>query len=653
MANESWGENDDVVSSDWGAGDTAVADASVVDPDYRPAPQIGMVRDFAQKVGGTIDRFSGAPIRGMIDESSRGSGPTPYNVGAGFVRGMRDPSSVPSFKDLAGRAGVDTTQIPIMSINGRPVSLSPAGVAGFVGEMAVPLPPIMKGIKLGMGLVKASAKTGLRAGALTHEIITGSQAGRDVVAGVEKGLERVKEGKKTALIETFSPQRIPDADEYRNIAAEANLTPDEIDHLKSIDYGKLSVQNRRRQALAQGPEGGQELAIHNNSVQKIQYAYEDAIRKIGGEPLTATRAGEVIRDGVFDGLKNLRNKVTMTHDEIVNRFNPPINGDELKTLNSKMAGIEKRAKGVLLRGTKAQKADAEDVISQIESLRNSSGSYKQLNEARAGVGEVAFKKKGGLERVPFYEQELRDLYFASNDALLGSVRKLDKVRAGQFRKPGEPSFQSLADQLEDGNKIISEAMSDKGVVTKAIGFDRKAGEDIFSDAILNGDTETIKALKNFLPPETLQRLKGTTLATLTKRGADGNILYGQTKKGWGTRQAMMAELFTPEELFSVDKFARLSDRVGPPLMPGSAGQLDFANQITNPVASAYRAGVSEPLSAIAEEIGLARSRRLAPINYRPLSSDVTGYAKKNRGVFPMLDPATRVLRSISTKPDEE
>jgi hypothetical protein len=488
--------------------------------------------------------------------------------------------------------------IPLRSVEfaGKSGKLAAKGVSSFSGKTQSAL-----GTLLGLG-TKAGAVTV----ATAADVIAGTRGARDVLEGTTKGVKAVAQRKAAAVDEMLNPKVMPDAKDVEAVAVRAGIDPADIEATNSLKFGKLSEQAREQQVAAQGKGGGVELERHNRVTEAVQTAYNDGIANIGGGVVhAAPEAGKAIREGVFDGLKRLDDEITLTHADIIAE-NPAlmVTKGERKIVEDQLTAIERFATGREMRGiSPAQRAEAKKLLEAANAVRASNFSYKQLNEAREMVGEVAFEMVGSAEKIPKYEKMLRDLYFSVNESLFGTVRRLDNVKRGQFRPKGAPNYTEMADQLAESNKIISEAMRSKGVLTKGLGDAQTAGEEIFRNLVVNGNTSKIKALKRFLTPEELQQVKASYLEHLTKRDVNGYFTYRQTANALRTHKDKLAELFDdPKELQGVMEFLRLGDRVGSPLLPGSAGQHSFGvmGKLFEPVEEAAKASVTET--------GIARTR---------------------------------------------
>lgn len=203
-------------------------------------------------------------------------------------------------------------------------------------------------------------------------------------------------------------------------------------------------------------------------------------------------------------------------------------------------------------------------------------SYKQLNEVRDFLGKAIFKDAGKLETLPSDVAKLRDMYFTINDALLGTVDKLDAARARQFKPAGVTSYASLGKQLRDSNQILSEAMTDRGVLTQAIGNKTKAGENIFGSAL--SDSRKVEAIRNLVDPEEFNSIRASYINSMVKRDKNGGILFNSTMKALENtnEQPVLKAMFTDDELRGLKDRLSFGQRLGDEQLPGSSGQVQFA-----------------------------------------------------------------------------
>ena len=148
-----------------------------------------------------------------------------------------------------------------------------------------------------------------------------------------------------------------------------------------------------------------------------------------------------------------------------------LNMGSINKVNQKIRGIERFAKGRILRGiTKTQKSQARELLNAIDGFRNNSGSLKQTVEALRDIGEVAYKTKGTAAELPSDVKKLRDMYASINEAVIASVRS----------QIGD----DIADSLVSNNKAMSSFFGETSDLSKIVGNSKIPDEKVFSNLIL-------------------------------------------------------------------------------------------------------------------------------------------------------------------------
>lgn len=619
-----------------------IKDAPPAWEDTKEAAQDSKPGLLKQGLTWTAKQFNRVPaaIRGSVQAFQNGDPRSlvERNPVAMAWQGLKDPESVQSSEQMMANLGASAEQnkpqirtpAPGPQFNFQTRDFTPAKPDTAMTSTAKELgagfdaiaPTGLEGLPVFLAAgMKAAGKTisaPVKVAALTADAIRGGTEAKDALTATKQGLQNYGTRQAAKVGEVMNPKLAPDADAMKQIGQSIGLTPEELQH-PAIEFGQNSVQARRQKVLAQGEGGGPALEQHNAMTEKIQRGFDNAVHAIGGQPMEPVQAGEMIRDGVKAGAKRIAESVSASHNDIIDQFpGLAVNGAEADAIESKLNGIEKFAKGRAVRGlTSEHQSAAKSLLQAVEAARSSNGSYKQLNEAREMAGEVAFGDVGAIGKIPEYQQRMRDLYFTLNDALVNTVGKLDKVRAGQFRVPGA-NFEPLKAQLIESNKTLHDMFQDEGAVGRALGDNQKAPEQIFNQALLYGDTRKVQALKNLLSPEQFQAAKGAYINALVKRGKDA-FTYKAAKNALAQNRSVVSELFAdaPQELKPVKDVIDLGDRVGAPLLPGSAGQLDFggANTLSKLVHK-----VIEPAGDITAEMGKVRARQGVPGNWENLKN---------------------------------
>lgn len=238
---------------------------------------------------------------------------------------------------------------------------------------------------------------------------------------------------------------------------------------------------------------------------------------------------------------------------------------------------------------------------------------------------MAFDKVGTFEKIGAHEKHLRDLYFTINDALIKSVEAGDVMRSATFKKPMAPG-------LIEGNKLAKEILDDKSILSPLLGGKGKDPEKLFTSAL--GGTKKVEALKRFLEPEDLQKVKAAYIESLIKRDTAGGFTFKGIANAMRSKKDVINALFEPEEIAEMGKIVRLGDRIGSPVTPGSAGDRLFGAELSRkPIQAAFEK-VLEPIGEIQSSIGVQRARRLAQPSTprRPIPGAATMRRSLGRGV---------------------
>lgn len=577
----------------------------------------GLLRRGVEWAGRQAARIPAA-IRGGVQAYQEHNAP---DAAAMAWRGLADPGSVQSSAQMMANFGADAepskpqikTPAPGAQFNFKTKDFTPAtsetsytspaqemGTAFDVMaptglEMALPVLKVA-------GLLSRGAAKGVAAAA---DMASGGTMGSDVLEGIGQGARAYKTRQAAKIGEVLNPKFAPDAPKYQQIGQSLGFTPEEASH-PAIQFGGNSAAARRNRVLAQDEGGQPYLDQHNAISDKIQQGFDQVVHSIGGPPLEPTHAGEIIRQGVKNGAKRIAESVTASHGDIIEQFpGLTVTGSEAEGIAAKLHGIEKFAKGRAIRGVvPEQRAAAESLLGAVDAIRSSNMSYKQLNEAREMIGDIAFDDVGAVGQIPAYQQKMRDLYFGINDAMIETVGKMDRVRSGQFRPSGQ-AFEPIKDKLIESNKILHEMFQDEGAIGRALGNAQKAPEQVFNQALLHGDSRKVKALRNLLTPQELQQAKGAYLQALVKRGKD-DFTYKSARNALAQNRSVVDELFadSPDQIKKIRDIIDLGDRVGPPLLPGSSGQLDFGG--VNSIVKA----ITAPVGDVTAEIGKVRASRI-------------------------------------------
>lgn len=557
-------------------------------PFYQP------VLDTAVEAGQFIDKYTGAPTRTGLSTLVKG-GDISQAVSAFGQQFGEDPTKAPTGKLIARQLGVSAQDSladispnlpeflnPTADIDkqlreqgftigqpqaklieeGDPLDISKAGAVGLgIDIVADPLnlvPFAMIG-KVGAKGVRAISKAsrarkiskgrfvpleGQKLAFKTAKAVSEPNTIIDIVknAGVTT---------KKALDNYVNPKIADDFETLSDIAKRNNINIDILP--EAVKYGESSSISRMARNIAEGPLGQQKLEDYAKAYNQVENALVDNIQSIGkGEILAAEDAGSLIKEAYNSGVSNFLNDMDITYNTVL-KNNPAAKmmPEAIKSLNSKLKGVERFAKGRLKRGIGAtQKSQARELLQAIDSIKKSNGSYKQTLEALRDIGEIAFNTSKSASELPSDIKKLREIYNNLNTGIIESVRNF----AGD----------QVADQLILNNKMMSEFFNKNKAIKKIIENSNKTGYDVYRNILKTRDPSKIEALKEIIDPDTFQKIKSTYLNELVKYNKKGINFYA-TEKAFKSDK-IIPHIFTPEEVKQIKEVLMLGNRMGEPIL---------------------------------------------------------------------------------------
>ena len=520
------------------------------------------------------------------------------------------PGGVPIRYDVAGKnpeLGTQAIMPGAVEAVGRTLSDPTVIGTGAVGA-------VRGGFKMGTraaakGLVPTERTLAGVEPTLSNEISASINSQLKPKSALREGLENYGARKKAAKNAILNPELSPDAKDYQEFGKNVlGFTQKEAEH-EALLFGKNSESARTRLAQAGGKGGDPLLKEHNAMTEKVQKGFDKGVREIGGEPLEPKQAGEFVFSSVLEGKDRILKSAELTHNQVVKTLgNMPITGAELSTLQSDVNGLKRYAAGAIQRGKGTAEGKGSGLLKNlVENFERSEKSYKQINELRERVGNLVFAPQNTLEIQPDYLKKAKDFYFKLSDALIETVGKNDRVIGGQFQGAGKAAQAgNFKEKLLESNRIIHELILDENSISRAIGNNQKAGEKIFEQVM--GDSRQAQALKAILTPAQLTKLQGSYLNHLVKKGKDV-FTYKASENVLANDRAFLDELFSnnPEKLAKINKIIDMGDRIGPPVLPGSAGSLALEGTIPPGTLDKILSKVSEPLGDIARAKGKQRA----------------------------------------------
>lgn len=505
-----------------------------------------------EKFGKTVDSYTGAPTRALIDAAQ-----THQNPLQAFARQFgKDPSLAPTGEDILVNAGAPRDNIMTKALGlGVDVGADPTMVVP-VGAMAKGGVQVarMAG-ELGMGAARAGAKA-LAPIANVATKVTGLDSPLNGLMNIAKGagntaknIAQFSGDAASSISKIFKPQLAADLPELTAIAQREGIDISKMP--ESIEFGQNSLISRASRQRAEDIGGEKYLNKFQDFNNQVQGAINKRVQQLsGGKPIDQISAGRTIREGYDEGVDKFFNQIDFTFNNI-EKMAPGMLVDPAaqSQIASKIGGIEKYAKGQLERGiTNADRMRGEQLLRAVAAIRNGNGSFKQTKEAMQQIGKVAFKTENILADVPPDIQKMRDLYFTLNDALVNTT--------------GRQLGDKVASDLVVNNNAMKDFFNDKNMVSGLIGNRKISDENLFKSLIMNGDSARIAALQNIIGPERMNQLKGAFIENLVKRNPDGTFSLSTLHSALRNKEPLVRTLFADQELAPIADLIRLGDRAG-------------------------------------------------------------------------------------------
>jgi hypothetical protein len=521
--------------------------------------------DLVGEFGAYVDRFTGSPTRAAIGAAQEGRGlEGAVEAFAGQFGG--EPSQAPTGKDIALKTGFSEREnIPLPFFG----SVSPAGIAGLVVDIAadptnvVPGAAIMKGAtKATVKGVKTAAPVALKGSAAAADFATGTEIGTKTVNVLTGAVEDTSE----ILSKLFMPRVAPDAKKFQEIAKKHGM---DIDNLpEAVEFGDNSVITRAARKRNEGILGEKFLDQHAKATQDVNKALDKVTDKVsGGAAGTPADAGQAIRDGLDEAADRVFKEASTTYNSVWKGKSPDftVPDEALGDLDKVLNRVETRAKETIGAAfTGDRRLPSKQVVDLVEKLRQTNGNYQAMVHQLQEIGEVAFKNKHTLGRVEPDIKTLREIYHATSEALIKG--------AGD-----------LGPDLKRSNEILTQFFSDKSVIGKTANNTKIAPEVLFNNLVKNGNTNTIKSLKAVLSPEKFNALKGAMLKSLGKKNIDDLISFKGMNNAMEAKPDLMRSLFNPTELIEVKELLELGNRLGSPVLStsgtGASNVFEFARDV--------------------------------------------------------------------------
>jgi hypothetical protein len=521
----------------------------------------GAALDGVVKAGQFVDSYTGAPTRSAIGALQEGKNPLSAFVG----QFGEDPAKAPTGKDIVAREGVSTEENIDLPLLGK---VSPAGIAGFAVDVAADPTNLLPGMTLAKGGVRAAKATAQGAGSALATAAKGAgklavrtgEAVEPTLKASQIGAVAVDTAKaaKRAMDDFFQPKQAQDFRHYVDLAERNGIDPRLLP--ESIEFGEGSSVSRIARNVRENPLVGEmEMERFRAGLMQVDSAVDNKLAQIGGgPPLTDIEAGQVIKRGYEARVDKLFNEdAEMTYNQVIKAWpGIELTGASRERVSSKLAGIEKWAKGRISRGfTATDREQGAQVLRAVEAVKAGNGSLKQTYETMLDIGRVAYRQtKQGLGDTPPDIEKFRDLYDTLSQEFVATTRYIDP---------------NAAKALENTNKTIHQFLKAKEPIAKLLDNERIAPEKLFRNIVVGGDSTKLAALKEMLSPEEFNRLRASYVERYITRDSDGVINFRSLRNALQKDTSTLSALFSPEEIGDVIELAKMGEKWGPAVLSTS------------------------------------------------------------------------------------
>ncbi len=511
-------------------------------------------------------------------------------------------------EDIAKKQGVDESQSIVWKIPGLGVEVatpegtktlyptsSKAELTGLAYDVladpfnVVPLGAVAKGLTggvkaTGKGAINLAKATAKKTADVSRYVLASSERGQKLARGLDIAKSGTVAAKDAAvamargLADLFNPSVSPDFAKFKEIA-DANQIPTEL-LSESIEFGPNSAISKLGRFEKEGLLAQQAADRFNDGLNRITQATDTRISDIGlgtvlkpeeagsviqsaferaddvprtisaavddkvaqiggGEVLDPVAAGQLIKDAYDDQVKEFFKGIDATYKRVAQRGGE-IDPGELIQVQSQLGDMWRTAeRTVELATDSVQESQAKQMFQAIKAALAAGTDFDKFTQVLRNVGETAYRKNF-YQQIPPDIKKMRSLYETMRSAVYRTVEKTDP---------------RLAQELKDSNQAMHEFFGEKSVLSKVLGAaDQKAAlapERIFQNLVLSGDTQKIAALRNILPPEAMQRVKGAFLGSVLRRDPTTTLNFSAAQNALKSKAPLANALFDSEELRQV------------------------------------------------------------------------------------------------------
>lgn len=575
-------------------------------------------------VGKAVDSYTGAPARAALSELTRTepefAKPAPSFfgnlVGAGKAFASQfgeDPSLAPTGRDIAvKRLGFDGSNVKggVSDFAAAKGGIAPEAVnPEAIQKGSTVMPADVAGLAIDIGAdplnlvpVGAVAKglTGI-AGKAATKIAQGTKVAGEALAGTKVGKIAAAPARviSNVLEDVIRPVTVKDLPELTAIAEKNGITPDMFP--EQVEFGDNSFIGRKGRQLAGGPGGEPRIERHKAFMSEVNKAFDRNLEAAAkAPPADIVTAGSDIKDGVEGAMKDLFEKVEgTTYNQIVTKYpGLKINKEAGEELASKLNGIEKYAKGLVLRDyTPIQKAQGQYLLNMVSAARRTNGSLKQGVEELQAIGDAAFKTNYPMGTIPPDVEKSQELYFSLRDAIYKTLER--DVQDGE----------ALTGALKISNDMMSEAFRKQDSIGKILNNTNLAPEQVFRQITAN--TKRINDYKDLVGADSpaFAKLKGAYVESLIKREADGNFSFRTLENAMRNKAHILKALFEPGERAELNDIIRLGNAAGEAILNKSG--TESAYKYGKWLDTLLGLGFDEGSLEVAKEMARGRGKGLA------------------------------------------
>lgn len=525
------------------------------------------------KIGQMLDPYTGAPTRSAIKEGVTGGNPV-----EGFTNQFGQPTSnAPTGSEIADLLGVSRKGLSEYAPNlytetgeglplqrGGTFDLSPADAAGLgidvgadwtnlLGPIALAksiAKPVAKGVVKGASYIPATVAGGVDLAMMQSpsRVFKGETAARSAINTLEGNINKAA----NSVSRVVNPKQVADYGKMSEIAKSVGIDAKDIP--AAVEFGPSSFISRAERSVMEGPAGETKIEKFYENARKV----DDSLKSIVDPTksvVSLDEAGNKLMTSYNGAVSEILGNADITYKK-VQKYAPGlyINKDAQAGLNTAMAGIDKRAKGLISRGiTKTDKEQGSQLLRATEALRRAKGSFKQTVEALDMIGKTAFKaEKTNFGDIPPLTKELQSLYFDARKAIVDTVER--------------DVSKDFAKELVDNNLKISNLLKDRKQISSALELATPPEKRL---SMMFADTNRINAAKRILPKEEFNQLASNYVMSSMPKGPEGIIRTGQLRTWIQKETPKLKTMLEPEQFKKLSDVAEFGNRFGTAVLSAS------------------------------------------------------------------------------------